>query len=71
MTGKIYNKNERGFAFIETTNKPHVFVHASDYQGDWQTLTVGDAVEFEVIDGKPRPDGKPSLRATNVTPIGE
>ena len=51
----------KGFGFIEQENGDDVFVHFSAIQGEgFKTLTEGQAVTFDVING---PKG---LQAANV-----
>jgi len=55
--------NEKGFGFIARPEGEDVFVHFSAIAGDgYKTLTEGQAVEFEVVEG---PKG---LQAANVLP---
>ena len=55
--------NEKGFGFIARPEGEDVFVHFSAIAGDgYKTLTEGQAVEFEVVQG---PKG---LQAANVIP---
>lgn len=51
--GKVKWFNEKkGFGFISQDNGPDVFVHYSAITGDgFKTLTEGDSVTFEVING--------------------
>lgn len=56
--------NEKGFGFISRDGQDDVFVHFSAIQGEgYRSLTEGQAVEFEVVDG---PKGK---QAANVRPV--
>ena len=61
--GKVKWFNEKkGYGFIEQDEGGDVFVHFSAIQGDgFKTLTEGQVVEFEVVDGKKGP------QASNVT----
>lgn len=57
--------NEKGFGFISRADGDDVFVHFSAISGDgYRTLTEGQEVEFEVVDG---PKGK---QAADVRPVG-
>jgi CspA family cold shock protein len=59
-TVKWFNE-AKGYGFITRDNGPDVFVHYKNIVGDgFRTLTEGDAVTFEVVEG---PKG---LQATNV-----
>lgn len=62
-TGKVKWFNDaKGYGFIERPDGPDVFVHYSVIQQDgFKTLTEGQEVEFDVVDG---PKGK---QAANVT----
>ena len=54
-TVKWFN-DAKGFGFIERANGGDVFVHYSTIQGDgFRTLTDGQQVEFEVVDGEKGP----------------
>ncbi len=61
-TGKVKWFNDtKGFGFIEADDGTDVFVHHSDIQGEgYKTLSEGEAVEFQVIQGGKGP------KATNV-----
>lgn len=64
VKGKVKWFNEKkGFGFIEREEGSDVFVHFSAISGDgFKTLSEGQAVEFEVVQGEKGP------QATNVTP---
>jgi CspA family cold shock protein len=56
--------NEKGFGFISREGGDDVFVHFSAIEGEgYKSLTEGQAVEFDVVDG---PKGK---QAANVRPV--
>ncbi|KAF7774299.1 cold-shock protein [Pseudoalteromonas citrea] len=59
-TGKVKFFNEsKGFGFIEQENGPDVFVHFSAISGDgFRTLTDGQAVSFDVKQGKKGPEAE-------------
>ncbi len=62
-TVKWFN-DSKGFGFIEQENGSDVFVHFSAIAGNgFKSLSEGDAVEFEVVNG---PKG---LQAANVTRV--
>lgn len=65
MKGKVKWFNEsKGFGFIEQEDGKDVFVHYSAIEGSgFRTLTEGDEVEFEVVEG---PKG---LQASKVNKI--
>lgn len=67
MKGKVKWFNEsKGFGFIEQEDGNDVFVHYSAIEGaGFRTLTEGEEVEFEVIEG---PKG---LQASKVNKIAE
>jgi CspA family cold shock protein len=62
MIGKVkWFNNVKGYGFIGRDEGPDVFVHYSAILGDgYRTLTEGDSVEFEIVQG---PKG---LQAANV-----
>ena len=56
--------NEKGYGFISRPEGEDVFVHFSSIEGDgYKTLTEGQEVEFEIVDG---PKGK---QAASVRPV--
>ncbi|MGH7430107.1 MAG: cold-shock protein [Candidatus Methylomirabilaceae bacterium] len=65
-TGKVKWFNEaKGYGFIERPDGGDLFVHYSAIQGSgFRTLTEGQEVEFDVVDG---PKGK---QAANVVKAG-
>ena len=49
MIGKIKHKAVKGYAFVRHQTDGQVedvFLHVSEYAGDWDQLQVGDVVEF-------------------------
>jgi CspA family cold shock protein len=57
--------NEKGYGFIAREGADDVFVHFSAISAEgYRSLTEGQRVEFEVVDGPKGP------QAANVTPIG-
>ena len=67
MKGRVkWFNNEKGYGFIEYTDKEDIFVHYSTIKIEgYKTLQVGQIVEFELID-----TGK-GLQAINVIPTKE
>lgn len=64
QTGKVkWFSDAKGYGFIEVDGDRDVFVHYSaiEQQG-FKTLTEGQSVQFEVVDGAKGP------QATNVNP---
>jgi len=63
ITGQVkWFNNAKGYGFIEQPGDSDIFVHYSAIQGDgYKTLTQGQEVEFEVINGPKGP------QAENVT----
>ena len=53
MTGTVkWFDADKGFGFISTDDGKDIFVHFSAIQTDgYKTLTEGDVVEFDVVDG--------------------
>jgi CspA family cold shock protein len=64
--GKVKWFNEKkGYGFIEQEGGGDVFVHFSAIQGEgFKTLTEGQEVEFDVVDGQKGPQAS---NVTNVT----
>lgn len=63
-TVKWFN-DAKGFGFIEHQGGKDLFVHFSSIQGDgFKSLTEGETVEFEVVDGPKGP------AAENVVRLG-
>lgn len=62
--GKVKWFNEKkGFGFIEREDGDDIFVHFSAIQGNgFKTLSEGQDVEFEVV------EGKKGFQASNVSP---
>ncbi|GKT03564.1 cold shock domain-containing protein [Furfurilactobacillus sp. WILCCON 0119] len=57
---------EKGFGFIAVMGNPDVFVHFSAIEGSgFKSLTVGDEVDFVVVEGVRGP------QAAKVTKRGE
>jgi CspA family cold shock protein len=53
----------KGFGFIEQENGVDVFVHFSSIQGDgFKSLTEGDAVSFDVVQGAKGPQAANVVR---------
>ena len=65
MRGTVkWFSDEKGFGFISREGGEDVFVHFSGIAGDgFRSLAEGQAVEFEVTQGKKGP------QATNVKPV--
>ena len=57
QTGKVKWFNDaKGYGFIETNEGKDIFVHYSAIQKDgFKTLSEGQAVTFEVVDGAKGP----------------
>jgi CspA family cold shock protein len=58
--------SDRGFGFIATPDQ-ELFFHHSAVQGSFESLSEGQAVEFEV-ESAPNPKGK-GPRAVQVRPV--
>ena len=65
MRGTVkWFSDEKGFGFISREGGEDVFVHFSGIAGDgFRSLAEGQAVEFEVTQGKKGP------QATDVKPV--
>ena len=66
--GKVkWFSNAKGYGFIQTEGtEKDIFVHYSSIRSEgYRTLTEGDAVEFELVEG---PKG---LKAENVVPAAQ
>ncbi len=52
MTGRVkWFNNEKGYGFIEYTEKDDIFVHYSAIKQDgYKTLTEGQLVQFKLIE---------------------
>ena len=63
-SGKIVKVNEKGFGFIQpdTSGERDIFFHVSGLKNraEFDGLTVGDRVQYEIDDSQDRP------RANNV-----
>lgn len=55
--GTIARLMDKGYGFIKTASSDKdLFFHTSELQGvDFNTLSEGDAVEFEITDGEKGP----------------
>ena len=61
-TVKWFN-NDKGFGFIAREGAPDVFVHFNAITGDgFKTLTDGETVSFEVVDGAKGPAAEGVVR---------
>ena len=65
MTGTIKTLTEKGFGFIAREGETKdLFFHSNDLSGvSFNELKVGDAVNFEVVDGQKGPSAKNVSRA--------
>lgn len=66
VKGKVKWFNEKkGFGFIEREGGDDVFVHFSAIKGEgFKTLSEGQAVEFEVIQGEKGPQAADVVSAS-------
>jgi cold shock protein len=63
-TVKWFN-DQKGFGFITKEDGPDVFVHYSAIEGSgFKSLSEGDAVEFQVVQGPKGPQAQAVKRST-------
>ncbi len=64
VKGKVkWFSNVKGYGFVEQEGGPDVFVHYSMIQGDgYKTLTEGDLVSFEIVQGEKGPQASNVIR---------
>lgn len=56
QTGKVAKITDRGFGFISREGEEKdLFFHMNEFDGDFDSLTEGQAVSFEVEDGQKGP----------------
>jgi len=65
MIGKVkWFSAEKGYGFIEREDGGDVFVHFSAIQDEgFKTLTEGQQVEFEIVEGSRGPQASNVLKA--------
>ena len=65
MNGKVkWFSAEKGYGFIEREDGGDVFVHFSAIQDEgFKTLTEGQQVEFEIVEGSRGPQAANVLKA--------
>jgi len=57
--------DQKGYGFIKADNGPDGFVHHSGIAGEgYKSLSEGDAVEFDIVEGEKGP------KAENVVRVG-
>lgn len=62
-TGIIKTKTEKGFGFITVQGSDDVFFHHSACNGQYETLQVGQTVQFDIEQGEKGP------KASNVVAV--
>jgi CspA family cold shock protein len=69
--GTIQKVMDRGYGFIKPEDSDEdLFFHANELQNaDFNSLQEGDAVEFEIAEGKDDDDGNPRQNAVNVNVV--
>jgi cold shock CspA family protein len=61
MTGSVVRTViDRGFVFVKPESGPDVFLHISEFDGDFLALRVGNRVEFDV---RETPRGRRAVNA--------
>ncbi len=65
MTGTIKTKTDKGFGFIAVEGKDDVFFHHTACNGQFESLAVGQSVQFDVEPG----NGGKGPKAANVVAI--
>lgn len=65
MTGTIKTLTDRGFGFITVEGQSKdLFFHSKDLQGvEFDSLKVGDSLQFDVVDGDKGPSAKNVMMA--------
>lgn len=54
-TGTIKTKTDKGFGFINVEGSDDVFFHNSACNGEFNNLTIGQTVQFDVEQGPKGP----------------
>lgn len=69
--GTIQKILDRGYGFIKPNDSDDdLFFHANELQNaDFDSIQEGDAVEFEIAEGKPADDGSARKNAVNVSVV--
>ncbi len=62
-TGTIKTKTDKGFGFIAVQGSDDVFFHHSACNGQYESLQVGQTVQFDVEQGQKGP------KASNVVVV--
>ena len=62
---------DRGYGFIKPDDSEEdLFFHANELQNaEFNSLQEGDAVEFEIAEGKPADDGSSRQNAVNINVV--
>lgn len=59
--------NSKGYGFIGRDDGPDIFVHYSSIQLDgYKTLTEGDEVEFDIVQGQKGPQAERVVRLNSL-----
>ncbi|TSC57748.1 MAG: cold shock protein (beta-ribbon, CspA family) [Candidatus Peregrinibacteria bacterium Greene0416_19] len=59
-TGTIKTKTDKGFGFIQSAESDKIFFHSSACNGQFDSLAIGQTVQFDLEQGEKGP------RAVNV-----
>ncbi|MDD5102788.1 MAG: cold shock domain-containing protein [Candidatus Peribacteraceae bacterium] len=62
-TGTIKTKTEKGFGFITVEGSADVFFHNSACAGQYDSMNVGDTVQFDIVQGDKGPKAENVVKA--------
>ena len=70
-TGVIKTKTDKGFGFIKLEGSADVFFHNSACNGQYENLSVGQTVQFDVEQGDKGPKASNVVAAEGEAPAAE